>query len=465
MAEKTDLGLSGLFGAIGSVITAAINKKSAKEQAESNEKIAQQQIDAQQEANLQQQQFESEQAELAYARSQEQSQIEFDRTSSLGQLKQLTAAGLSEQQARQVLASKGSTGVYTPAVYTPAESVNQMQGVDYNNLAAAKVQSMQADADYASAWTNSSMNLVGQLGSSLVESYTSPTGGQYGLTVAQSLLTHLNNNLHLLDKSEVTTFADLLHWLSVLPDDEKYDPFRTKQFKRAIRDVKNFAPAAIATNSYMNTLWSANLDFSSKLDLNLKKSVTEQNTQALQEQQKFYYEQYIKNLQVELSLDQEQILNLREQRKLVSTEQQKVISEIANLAIENRILNTDYVRNSIQNRMLQEQEFYINEYEISRMQALTKQFLLDADWYSDPKNVQVYLKHLTSTKQGEIAAALLAAMQNDNVRERVENSPFLSWLSSIHNSLNGAGFQIVNSTAGSVGAAGLLIKALKTVPK
>lgn len=124
----------GLINAYFNYKAQQIQSQTDKENAQLQYDAAMQQIDAQKEANAQQQAFNKEEAELA-----------FKRNSSAGQLKQLMDAGLSEMQARQIIAG-GSAGSYTAA-----PSVNQMSGVDYTAPAAAKAASNQADANAAMA--------------------------------------------------------------------------------------------------------------------------------------------------------------------------------------------------------------------------------------------------------------------------------------------------------------------------
>lgn len=107
-----------------------------KEIAQLEYDAAMKQIDAQQKANQEQQLFNQKEAEKAYQRG-----------SSAGQLKQLMEAGLSEQQARQIIAA-GSTGGYTPAA-----SVNQMSGVDLTAPAHQEAAMVQANADAQKAFT------------------------------------------------------------------------------------------------------------------------------------------------------------------------------------------------------------------------------------------------------------------------------------------------------------------------
>lgn len=119
------------------IISSIFNYKSQLAQAQADKEAAQleheaamKQLEEQLKANKQQQEFNKAESELA-----------FQRGSSLGQLQQLMSAGLSEQQARQIIAG-GSTGGYTPA-----SSVNQMSGVDYTAPAHAQAAEIQADTN------------------------------------------------------------------------------------------------------------------------------------------------------------------------------------------------------------------------------------------------------------------------------------------------------------------------------
>lgn len=115
--------LSSLFNYKASLVQSQTDAQNAQLQYDAAKK----QLEAQQDANAQQQEYNKSEAELAFARN-----------SSKGQLAQLMDAGLSEQQARQIIAG-GSAGSYTAA-----PSVNQNQGVDYTALASAKAAQNQA---------------------------------------------------------------------------------------------------------------------------------------------------------------------------------------------------------------------------------------------------------------------------------------------------------------------------------
>lgn len=121
-------GFQKLGNDITGVTQAQITADATKSSADLQYEAAMQQIAATIQANKDQQDYNKQEAELA-----------FERNSSLGQLKQLMAAGLSEQQARQIIAG-GSAGSYTAA-----PSVNEMQGVDYGAPAAAQSEKIQAD--------------------------------------------------------------------------------------------------------------------------------------------------------------------------------------------------------------------------------------------------------------------------------------------------------------------------------
>lgn len=183
------------------------NLEIAKVQAESVDK----QIAAQQEANKEQQEYNKAEAELA-----------FKRNSSKGQLQQLMDAGLSAQQARQIIAG-GSAGAYTAA-----PSVNQMSGVDYTAQGAAQGAILGAESAVAQTplsqaaliWDNSIFgkslsafesglpNMALQLTEGAIQSsMSSSDGGLIGMYAAQPLVGEVMSHLSELSPEQRGSYA------------------------------------------------------------------------------------------------------------------------------------------------------------------------------------------------------------------------------------------------------------------
>lgn len=160
-------------------IESATGVKSSRIQAEATSSAAElqyeaalKQIEAQREANAKQQQFNKDEAELA-----------FQRNSSKGQLQQLLDAGLSEMQARQIIAG-GSAGSYTAA-----PSVNQNQGVDYTAPAAAQSAKVQADALVPQAYAGLQQEMYnGTITAQVVNAFRSGKLLDTGLNIGANLL-------------------------------------------------------------------------------------------------------------------------------------------------------------------------------------------------------------------------------------------------------------------------------------
>lgn len=265
--------LDGIFNMVGSTVQGAFNvgaaqiqadsaEEIAKMQVESNEKIAQlqlegveKQIAAQKEANLQEQEYNKQESELAYSRS-----------SFAGQLKQLKDAGLSDQQARQYLLGSNA------GAYTPAAAVNQMQGVDLskpNEVLAqqqqanqqALAQQMQSQASAHSFMLEASGQVIAAGLNDLVDSYVDPNGGNLGSIVAAPFMREFSSLLSKVDKTKVHNITDLEEWINSLdPNSDTGKLFLKFRSSKAFKHLKNFAPAIKAANSFMNDIYTANLN-------------------------------------------------------------------------------------------------------------------------------------------------------------------------------------------------------------
>lgn len=452
-----DFGLNGLMQGIGQMVSSAISAKSQKEQAESNERIAQQQIDAQKEANAVQQAFEKEEAELAYQRSVQQSNTEFERTSSKGQLKQLMAAGLSLQQARQIIAGNGSTGTYTPAEYTAAPSVNAMQGVDYSNLAAAKAQGIGANAISAIGAAEGSFNAAGALGSALVESYTSPNGGSYGTAVAQPLLSFLSKHLDELDTSQVSTFADLKKWSQGLTDSK--NSFASEKFKKLLNHVTDFAPAVISTNSFFNTILTSNLSADAQLRINQQRVKVDQAIQNLNEVQARMAEEEIEYYKSLVGLNDADRA-LKEQQRLSEVQNTNIlVQKVLGAKYESLMAELNYDVASANKEVIidRDKRMYL---------AQTQQFLNDYRKNSNEEYVKAWLEAEFSDAKGRYVANLLAACEDNNKLDMMMHNPQLMWITNMYQEINRAGINtglIGNFLNASAGFGIFLNQAINTV--
>lgn len=425
-----DFGLNGLMQGIGQMVSSAISAKSQKEQAESNERIAQQQIDAQKEANAAQQAFEKEEAELAYKRSVQQSNTEFERTSSKGQLKQLMAAGLSLQQARQIIAGNGSTGTYTPAEYTAAPSVNAMQGVDYSNLAAAKAQGIGANAISAIGAAEGSFNAAGALGSALVESYTSPNGGSYGTAVAQPLLSFLSKHLDELDTSQVSTFADLKKWSQGLTDSK--NSFASEKFKKLLNHVTDFAPAVISTNSFFNTVLTSNLSADAQLRVSQQRLKCDQAVENLTKMQETLANEQVDYYNSATALNDENAALAQQRRQTEIQTTNLVAQEVLGAKYTSLMAQLNYDVANANKEVLtnRDKQMYL---------AQTADFIRQYKLYNNDQFVEAWLQQQFSDVQGQYVANLMNACRDHSKYSLLVNNPQYSFVISMYEELNRAG--------------------------
>lgn len=246
------------------VIQAEANKEIAQLQANAQQQAAElnyqaalQQIEATRQANAEQQAYNKQEAELAY-----------ERNSSAGQLRQLMEAGLTEQQARQVIAA-GSTGGYSAA-----PSVNSMQGVDYTAPANAQgskiLAGANADAAEVQAAADSRINLAStqildffndlptnilNMGfrvseGVLMSSLGASDGGYLGNLATGSLQGQILRNINDIPAEARGSYAAFSQWASSAAAPSWA---HTAQFQQAMQSASSSPMARKAVNAFFDT--------------------------------------------------------------------------------------------------------------------------------------------------------------------------------------------------------------------
>lgn len=256
MAEKK-WKRSAVIQADADIKIAQLQAQAQKEAAQLQYDASMQQIEAQKDANAQQQKYNKEEAELA-----------FRRNSSKGQLQQLMDAGLSEQQARQIIAG-GSAGSYTAA-----PSVNQNQGVDYTapasalgnqkiadaNAAATEVQAnANAEINHAKTqildWFNDSPTKLLNTGYSISESLIndslfSENGGYVGNLATGSLQGQVLRHINEIPEESRASFAGFCEFANSAAAPAWC---KTADMQNAISSAYSSPMARRAANSFFNT--------------------------------------------------------------------------------------------------------------------------------------------------------------------------------------------------------------------
>lgn len=444
----------GVLGDYFKFLAGVTQAKTDKENAQLQYDAAMKQIEAQKEANAEQQAFNKQESELA-----------FQRNSSLGQLKQLMAAGLSEAQARQVIAG-GSTGAYTAA-----PSVNQNQGVDYTAPAAAQAAMNQADTNL--------LNTAYQLGADVVSQGTigaidalystgpikiAESGFSIGANILQSSLGASNGGVvGSLTAGRLQSFV--AQHINEIPD-------YARGSYASFCDYANSAaaPGWMKTSDFQQALQSAS---SNPFGIKSMREFFDTSNQLLTGEQHWKgLVQDVRNKQVKERLDiaseaykqrsldllAAQINNTDFQSDLL---EQKIESE----KLEQRQILSQCISQELQNQLFKDQLPYISDATKAELLAVTSEFTAQNECWNSGYFTQTYMDAFEHSLEAKSAAAVLAAMNDQKTKERIEKTPSLAWLVEMHNALKGAGFQIVNSTAGAAGAGAFLLKAIKYVPK
>lgn len=207
--------IAGLIAAslavIGTTVAAVENKKAvdaanaANLQAQAdvnktNKEIAEQTNKSNQQLAAETRVFNEKQSELAYQRSRPTAQV-----------RELIAAGYSEQQAKQIVAGSGSPAVYTPAAGVSSTDVPATMG-------AAQVSPVQFDQNaFASMFSAFGQNL-----GAYADDLTRDDGGQIGYLQAEPALQVLGEHISDIDKYALTSPHALMSWLKTRDKRDKY---------------------------------------------------------------------------------------------------------------------------------------------------------------------------------------------------------------------------------------------------
>lgn len=434
--------IGGLFSGIGNIVSgtkqSSATRYAADLQADAavadralQKEMFYTQLDYQTEANQQEQLFNIKQANMAFARNSAQ-----------GQLAQLIAAGLSEQQARQVIAGIGATGEYTPAA-----AVNQMQGIDYTAYADRLSQINQTNAEAqgrlaqqgaaatAQAWQGG-INAIGTIGQSLVQAFTSDNGGDYGATTANPAIEFFTKNIDLVDKSKVHNFVDFKSWIKSLdPNSDAGKVFCPFLDSGAFKTLENFSPAAKAFNSYMNSIYSNNMSSAAIFDSTLQASKLT----------------YAQTILAELSQEfQVQATNqMKEQISLTAEERELTKQKQDSEKLAQRNLLASCINSELQNKLFEKELPYITQSDIAQFTASASEAAAQVKKWKDPFYVEQWLRAEMATEEGRALCAILANHKSIVADNALDEHPGLASFAAVMNIWNSAGIDI-SGTANSV---------------
>lgn len=460
MATTTGAAIEAAGQAGTAIIQGSFNLASTKELTKAQKEIAELQAKYEADALNYELTFQERQNELQRQANKEMQEAEFaeaekayQRSTYSAQLKQLMDAGYSEQQARQFLMNSNAAA----GSYTPANIVNPMQGVDVAKMGEMYADStrrqgeietsvMQAEAEARARYLNISGEMVSASANEILSAFTSSNGGSLGTWCASKFINRFNEALPYIDRNEVHNITDLEKWYNTLKDGETKDKIKTIVESRAFKRVKSFLPATRAANSLINELYTANLSTSQQLKKSLQDIRTSISIERLNEQEKRYKQKAEEELNARIGKTDAEI-ELMEQQKAVLAEQENMLVQ--------QILGAKYA-----NQITAFTKDAFSDYTVAELTALTREMEQKKDWFESGYNCQLWQEAFTATLEGQKAAALLEAMRDDNIRQKIEESPSLRWLTTIHGSMQGAGFQFANSTAAVGGAVGLILKAI-----
>lgn len=217
--------LDGIFNLAGTGVSVSAQQEIAEQQIASQEKINKENIKLAKEIN----QSQIDESEKAYQRSTIQSQID-----------QFIAAGLSPQQARQVVLG-ASPGQYSPATLNVPQADASGINAAYEGMSNAV-----ASANLGSAFSS--------VASDLTNSFNSPDGGSIGAFIGNDAAQFLTEHLHELSPAERSFFG----FMNYLDGDNIPDHF--KEFKDS--DAWKRVLKSMNARKFINSFFKQSYQFS-----------------------------------------------------------------------------------------------------------------------------------------------------------------------------------------------------------
>lgn len=395
--------IGGLFGLIGTGITAGVNAKITRETNELNRQIAQETnqankdiADATNETNLTI-------AREANAAAKEEAELAYQRSTASAKIDELVAAGISPQQAKMIVAGQGATGTYTAAP---------------QQVATAVAPTMQTGAPMQAAEVpdfGASMSALGSgLGSLIESSYSSPNGGIVGLVRANDAIEFLNAHVNDVPVEVLSSFHAFKTWLDKLPADSVFGKFRATD---AWRKVCTSTPAQRAYMYNLNQSYADNADTHNRLEL------------------------------ADLQIQQQRIQNAISQvEELIKWKD----LDVANVELNRQLLQQDIdieLHDQIKDAQRQELYYQITYYKL-QSQAL-----------NDPQYREAYCATLLANQLGALYAAQYYQFQQGTIAQSIKDDPAFAQNLAIFDYLTSIGFDqtIVGSRFMECMAAGMSV--------
>lgn len=263
--------IGSIFSTVGNVIatnkTNETNLAIARDTNRANLQIAE-------ETNTTQRQI----ANAANALQIEENEKAYQRSTATNQIAELIKTGLSEQQARQIVAGNGN-----PATYQPA-SIQQAQ----MQMPTMQVATMQSP-DF------SALGAIGQdIPNLLDRSYTAPDGGFIGNAMANDSISFASNNIDLFAHMDLASYKDFEAALTRLaPGNEKVKNFMDSQDWKRVQSnvlaqraftqgIRGLYDSGASKYLYESAKWQATSDEIESQIKSLDKLIMESNLPTIQ---------------------------------------------------------------------------------------------------------------------------------------------------------------------------------------
>lgn len=339
--------------------------------------------------------------QLANQFSADQADLAYERSTAKSKLSELIQAGLSPEQAKQIIASQGSTSSATAATPTtiPAQGAT-MQG--------ATMQAPQM-LDFGP-----SAGAMGSALGALADSYMSDNGGVIGFGIAHEALQEINQNLDSIPVEALGSPHSFKSFIESISDEN--NPLFNFKNSKAWNKVKNSLPGFRSFMSAINQHYSDNADTAHRFALFQE--------QLFQAQCKSYIDQVTQNITDEQFIQSIYQTIVSSNEAIISDD--NVTISHNNVSISNNdvaLSNNAVTKDNILTKRAQDEETYVTQTDIMNLRTMYQQLSLNYKYLSDPSYRENICAMMLSNAAGAAMYEKWIEVQNSGLNQLATQQP------------------------------------------
>lgn len=376
--EKVQNPMCDISAGLGSIIGGAMNSITSAATTAATNKANREMTEATNQANLDIANATNESneriADKTNAFNAAQADLAYQRSTASSKMSELMAAGLSMQQAKQLIASQGSTSSMTPASGVSAPQV------------APTMQAPQIDNSGYLQAAQSAGSVFETLGRSLGEGYKSEYGGELGLlsssTAFSSVVDHLN-------EAPASAFTDIKAFQNYCNSENASEFFKnfgkSDDYKKLIRH-----PLSMRGFMYQIKQWLSS-------SANNEQSV-EANNLAIRMQRMQLIGQDLQNEKIlqeifNIYFDTQETI---ENTNNIAASTENIYADVTKKAVETQVLTVQGMRAEEELKNYKKLAPHLLKADIASANAIYEQMTLDTRLYSDPTYRNLYVNSKTN---------------------------------------------------------------------